>query len=110
MGGFASARAPVQDYRAVVSNLELFTCRFNYRVVFSPLKLCVWCVGLRRSRTADKEAIRVGALTVTHYGVVDTSPLNHNRNYIFPMQYRAFRGFWSTVHVGEGGVGVWREG
>lgn len=91
----------MQDYRAVVSNLELFTCRFNYRVVFSPLKLCGRAVGLSRRRTVNKEAIRVGALTVTHYGVVDTSPLSHNRNYIFPMQYRAFRVFWSTVHVGE---------
>lgn len=49
----------------------------------------------------DKDAIRVGALTVTHYGVVDTSPFTHNRNYIFPNQYRAFRVYWSTVRVGE---------
>lgn len=64
---------------------------------------------MRDRRMMDKDAIRVGALTVTHYGVVDTSPFTHNRNYIFPSQYRAFRVYWSTVRVGEVVVFVWRE-
>lgn len=64
---------------------------------------------MRDRRMMDKDAIRVGALTVTHYGVVDTSPFTHNRNYIFPNQYRAFRVYWSTVRVGEVVVSAWRE-
>lgn len=93
----------------MVSNAELFTCRFNYRVVFPPLKLWARRCEVTGRRTIDKDAIRVGALTVTHYGVVDASPFTHNRNYIFPNQYRAFRVYWSTVRVGEVGDGASRD-
>lgn len=43
----------------------------------------------------------MGALTVVRLGVVGTSPYMHNRNYIFPDQYRAFRIHWSTVYPGK---------
>ena len=47
------------------------------------------------------EFIRMGALTVTHLGTVIRSPYMHNRNYLFPDQYRSFRIYWSTRHIGE---------
>ena len=36
--GSSSPSRPL-DYRVAVGNMELFTTRFNYRVVFPPLKL-----------------------------------------------------------------------
>ena len=52
-------------------------------------------------RNLDNDAFRMGALTVTRLGYVGTSPKMHNRNYIFPDQYRAFRIHWSTVTPGQ---------
>lgn len=89
------------DYRVAVGNMELFTTRFNYRVVFPPLKLCVcdWTLILRKLFSG--EYLRLGALTVTHLGTVSRSPYMHNRNYLFPDQYRSFRIYWSTHSIGE---------
>lgn len=42
----------------------------------------------------------MGCLTITHIGIVGVSPLMHNRNFIFPDQYRAFRIYWSIANPG----------
>ena len=47
------------------------------------------------------EFLRMGALTVTHLGTVTRSPYMHNRSYLFPDQYRAFRIYWSTREIGD---------
>ena len=56
---------------------------------------------LRHRRNLDNDPFRMGALTVIRLGHVGTSPYMHNRNYIFPDQYRAFRIYWSTVYPGK---------
>ena len=59
------------------------------------------------SKLFPNEYLRLGALTITHLGTLSRSPYMHNRNYLFPEQYRSFRIYWSTQSIGE--VGLMRE-
>lgn len=98
----ASTRPPPEP-RVTVSSARLFTCRFNYRVVFSSLKPRDGRQ-LAASRTPPAASLRFGALTVTHVGTVLPSPFFHDATHLFPDLYRAFRIFWSTRHPAQVGV------
>ena len=77
-----------------VSSSELFTTRFNHRVVFRS--------GVRqsRSRSVERGLIRMGSVTVSHVGTVGISPRMHTERFLFPDQYRVFRVFWSAKRPG----------
>lgn len=82
------------EAQVAVSSSELFTTRFNHRVVFRS--------GVRqsRSRSVERGLIRMGSVTVSHVGTVGISPRMHTEQFLFPDQYRVFRVFWSAKRPG----------
>ena len=89
----------LSEAQMAVSASELFTTRFNHRVVFLPQR-CAFRSGVRRSRSLERGLIRMGSLTVSHVGSVGVSPRMHTERFVFPDQYRAFRAFWSAKRPG----------
>ena len=89
----------LSEAQMAVSASELFTTRFNHRVVFLPQR-CAFRSGVRRSRSLERGLIRMGSLTVSHVGSGGVSPRMHTERFVFPDQYRAFRAFWSAKRPG----------
>ena len=99
MSNTSTRSAGTADFQVAVSSSELFTTRFNHRVVFLPQR-CAFRSGVRRSRSLERGLIRLGSVTVSHVGVVGISPRMHTEQFIFPDQYRVFRVFWSVKRPG----------
>lgn len=93
-GGGVPRGVGASEAQVAVSASELFTTRFNHRVVFRS--------GARqsRSRSVERGLIRMGSVTVSHVGAVGISPRMHTERFLLPDQYRVFRVFWSAKRPG----------
>lgn len=91
-------------YSDLAIHSELVTTQFNHCLIIKPPNPYELIIIFLIPRKYPKDAyIRLGALTVTHFGRVGRSPYMHSANYLFPDQYRAFRIFWSTCEIGQVG-------